>query len=510
MPRSVPRSSMRRWRHSTHLQAVAIPAAIFAANAQTATPATIPVATAAYTVTVRADSVRLLHVDATLRLADTTLHMVPWGGEHIPDGWRTFIKNERATDAAGRALTLERIVGRTWIVKAPINSEIRLSYDVNVQHDTGAWVPDPREAGYSLQDRVFIVGRGLFILPSFTLSNSVIRVVAPPTWKVSTPWDLVPGRPHEYRAATRRDLVESILFVGDFVEIPVKAAGFTVAFGIGPEFKEQASLYDDATNRLLREHLSTFGGTPTWNQMQVVINPNRKVNGGGGGVFRKSISMTFREAPTLAGIPGWGHTLSHELFHVWNAFTLLRGSADAEWLKEGGGDYFGVLALERSRLLSTEFYFMKLRMGYQRYMAVAGKMSLAASGEREAEFPQRELLYNGGWMVLLSLDADLRAKTHGAKSIDDVMRDMYQRTKAGTMPTFATADFLNSVNRVSGGDFSEFFAHYITGTETLPVDKYVQQIGLRVEANGSFVRDAAASSAAKQLLVNYLASKVNP
>ena len=71
------------------------------------------------------------------------------------------------------------------------------------------------------------------------------------------------------------------------------------------------------------------------------------------------------------------------------------------------------------------------------------------------------------------------------------MRDMYQRTKAGTMPTFATADFLNSVNRVSGGDYSEFFAHYITGTETLPVDKYVQQIGLRVEANGSFVRDAA-------------------
>lgn len=464
---------------------------------------------AAYTITVGADSIRLLHVEATMRLADTMLYMAPWGAEHIPDGWRTFVKNERATDMSGRPVVLERIAGRKWKVKLPANSEFRLSYDVDVRHDSGSWIPDVREAGYAFRDRVFIVGRGLFVLPSFTLDGTTIRVIAPAAWKLSTPWEPVPAKPREYTAATRRDLIESTLLVGDFADFTVSSDGFSVAFAVGREFSSQMSVYEDATRRLLREHANTFGGPPAWPNMQVVINPNPKVNGGGGGVFRKSISMTFSRAPTPGNLVEWGHTLSHEFFHVWNASTLIRGSSDAEWLLEGGGDYFGVLALTRAQLISTTAYFAKLRMALQRYRAVAGRMSLSASGEKEAEMPQRELLYNGGWVVLFALDADIRANSGGAKSLDDVMRDMYQRTKTGVMPTFATTDFLQSVNRVSGRNYAEFFARYITGQEVLPVDKYFSQLGLLLADGGAISANPDASQASKLLLANYLASKVN-
>lgn len=459
-----------------------------------------------YVITLRADSMRLVHVDAKLPLTDTLLSMVPWGAEHLPDGWRTFIKNERARDAEGHEVSLRRIAGRQWVVAAPVGSVIGLSYDLEIRHGESNWQPDVREAAFTLADRISIVGRALFILPSFDLTDTHITLRLPAGWKLSVPWDSVPGQSGEFVAATRRDLVESVLFAGEFNEFVVREGGLTVRFAIGHEIDNLRDVYINATRKMLAEHLGTFGGPPIWQTMQVLVNPDPLNRGGGGGVFRKSISMTFTTPPSAANITEWGHTFSHEFFHIWNASTLVGASTAEEWLKEGGGDYYGVLALPRAGLISTDAYLAKLSTGYRRYMAVAGKASLTDAGPRKAERLAQELLYNGGWCVLMALDIDLRTHSDGRLTLDDVMRDLYRKITTREVPSISNAAVLASLLKVSGTDYTSFFQQYVAGTAVLPFGEYVARMGLEITPGGNIQVRSTASVAERQLLATFFQS----
>jgi predicted metalloprotease with PDZ domain len=465
-------------------------------------------ASASYTLRYAADDVRRIQVTADLTLRDSLLFMVPFGGEHLPDGWRTFIRNERAVDTGGREVPLRRIEGRRWVVPGPMGRRIRLSYDVAVEHDRNSWVPDAREGGYVLPSRAFIVGRGLFIIPASDLPPTRIAIQLPAGWKVSVPWEAA-GDNRTFVAPTRRDLIESVVLAGEFDQFEVRDGDFTVSYAVGREFASATPLFRDFTQRLLREHMAVFGGQPAWKRMQVVVNPDPLRRGGGGGVFRRSISMTFTQIPDSASIPRWGHTLSHELFHVWNAHTLVRASPAEEWILEGGGDYFGVLALARAGLMAPEMAFWKMAEAYRRWAPDAGKISLAAAGDQENTPLGGNALYSGGWATLLALDIDLRSRSGGRVTLSHVMRAVFQRVSSGAISQVATSDYLAALEAVSGRDYAPFFARYVTGKELIPLDEYLPRIGLRFDASKRIERNPDATAAEKALLAAYLAPSMH-
>jgi len=95
--------------------------------------------------------------------------------------------------------------------------------------------------------------------------------------------------------------------------------------------------------------------------------------------------------------------------------------------------------------------------------------------------------YNKGALLGLLLDVEVRSRTNGQKSLDDVMRWMYQKlyeTPAATyyLPGrgYEEKDILAALNTVSGSDFSEFFARYVAGTAELPVADELAKLGLRL------------------------------
>ena len=106
--------------------------------------------------------------------------------------------------------------------------------------------------------------------------------------------------------------------------------------------------------------------------------------------------------------------------------------------------------------------------------------------------------------LLMGLDADIRAKTRGAHSLDDVLRDLRTATVAGRMNGVANDTLVASIKRVTGQDYKDFFARYVTGTEVIPFAQLVRGIGLTMDGDGRLAVDPAAPADAKARLEQYL------
>jgi len=452
-----------------------------------------------YTFTYSADSMRLVRVTAEFTLKDSTLAMVPYGAEHLPDGWRTFVHNERMT-SGGRPVALTRLPERRWKVAGPLGRPVRLTYDVAIDHDRKPWIPDAREAAYVRDWGVFTVGRAVFIYNDENARDIEIAFRLPEGWKVGTAWQ--PRGANAFTAPGWGDAINSVVFAGRFRSFDVRQESVTVSYAIGGGERWDASepLLRGVTTDMIDSYRRLFHGAPAA-RLFVVINPDRAGNGGGG-VFRQSISMTFPEPPSAAGILAWGHTLSHELFHVWNAHTMRRDGPSEEWFVEGFAEYYSNLTMARRGHYAVGGLLAKMSRALRTYERAAGQISLRQAGHQEWEQPGPDMLYNGGWMAALTLDMMIRQHSGGARSLDDAMTDLYQRLSGGT-PRLTNAELLAAVSRALGDDATPFFDRYVFGTERLPVAQAAAYVGLSAEG-GEFTLVANPSPAQSAAWAAYL------
>ena len=83
--------------------------------------------------------------------------------------------------------------------------------------------------------------------------------------------------------------------------------------------------------------------------------------------------------------------------------------------------------------------------------------------------------YTKGALVALCFDLTLRAEGH--TTLDDVMRALWQRCKAGPM---AEADFAAVLKELGGRAFNREIAAWVHGTRELPLEELLAQHGVAV------------------------------
>jgi predicted metalloprotease with PDZ domain len=422
---------------------------------------------------------RLVHVTAEFTVSDTLLAMVPYGAEHLSDGWRTFVSNERLTGAS-TSLRLERRPGRKWRIWAEAGQRVKLDYDVAIEHDLKPWIPNAREAAYVRPWGVFAVGRALFVYHNPEDTALVIRIAAPDGWKPTTAWTQIAA--NTYSVNSWSDVINSVVFVGDAKTFTVREGPIAVDYTLGgATFATSAAVLEPATHRILAHYLRLFGGAPAAG-MFVVINPDSSVHGGGGGVFRRSISMTFDAAPSATNIGSWGHTLAHEFFHIWNASAMPPASEAEEWIVEGIADYYAVLGMTRLGYFTLNGWLSKAQVWLSGYGAAAGQISLAQAGHQEWEGVGPSMLYSGGAVAALALDLSIRRATNSRRSLDDAMRHVFNltRTSGGRV---SNASFARAVRESTGFDATSFFEKYVHGKDTIAVRALLGDLGV-VTASG--------------------------
>jgi predicted metalloprotease with PDZ domain len=196
---------------------------------------------------------------------------------------------------------------------------------------------------------------------------------------------------------------------------------------------------------------------------------------------------------------------SHEYFHTWNVKRIkpaafapynlqVENYSPLLWLFEGFTSYYDDLMLVRAGVIAEPAYFKLLGKTIGSVLRGSGrtKQSVADSSfdawgkyYRQDENAPNAIIsyYTKGSLIGLVLDLSIRAKTGGKKSLDDVMRTLWQRygrdfyNGAGRGVTPAEVEVI--FDEISSGRFKPFFDKYIRGTEDLPLAKMLAPFGIK-------------------------------
>jgi predicted metalloprotease with PDZ domain len=216
-----------------------------------------------------------------------------------------------------------------------------------------------------------------------------------------------------------------------------------------------------------------------------------------------SSSIILRRASLLGAKPGdegYDHTLSitaHELFHAWNVKRIVPAAfapydywnatpTRLLWVMEGMTSYYGELTLVRSGLWSVERYLTHLESEIQLLETLPAREHLSLS---QASFdgwlsdpaqmhdhPNAWFsFYNKGEVVSALLDLTILRATDGQRSLDDVVRILWNEYGA-TGRGMEEDGMERAVARVA--DVGDFFARYVDGTEPLPYAELLTSAGV--------------------------------
>jgi predicted metalloprotease with PDZ domain len=191
---------------------------------------------------------------------------------------------------------------------------------------------------------------------------------------------------------------------------------------------------------------------------------------------------------------------SHEYFHTWNVKRIKPGIfapydlqnenyTSLLWLFEGFTSYYDDLMLVRSGVIDQDAYLKLVAKTINSVLRGSGrqKQSVAESSfdawvkyYRQDENAPNSIVsyYTKGSLVALGLDLTIRSETKGKKSLDDVMRLLWQRygrdfysSGPASGRGVADAEVEQLFDAVAGIKLRSFFDRYVRGTSDLPFEK---------------------------------------
>lgn len=147
-------------------------------------------------------------------------------------------------------------------------------------------------------------------------------------------------------------------------------------------------------------------------------------NAGGGVAFPNSFVVTYGEGVTAESLK---QILPHEMTHTWTSNDL------GKWYDEGDAVYYQALLPWRAGMISTEAYLDDLNKTAARYYT-----NPELSTPEEKIIPKfwsdvwlNTLGYDRGALYFAVLDGKIRRASDNRRSVDDLVRRMIQKARAG-------------------------------------------------------------------------------
>ncbi|GAB3775451.1 PDZ domain-containing protein [Spirosoma horti] len=192
---------------------------------------------------------------------------------------------------------------------------------------------------------------------------------------------------------------------------------------------------------------------------------------------------------------------SHELFHAWNIIRirpteLLPYDFTKEnyfstcFVAEGVTTYYGDLMLRQSGVFSDEAYLKELQVLFKRHFEHNGQafQSLTESSwdlwldGYDKGVPDRKVsVYHKGAIAALILDLHIRQLTNHARSLDDVMRLMWERFGKPFIG-YTLDDYRAITELVAGESLDWYYDLCIFGNQPLEakLNEYLAWVGLLI------------------------------
>ncbi|MDC1188978.1 hypothetical protein N8089_04205 [Flavobacteriales bacterium] len=197
---------------------------------------------------------------------------------------------------------------------------------------------------------------------------------------------------------------------------------------------------------------------------------------------------------------------SHELFHAWNVKSIRPAEmlpydftkenyTKMGYLTEGITTYYGDLMLKRSGVFNTSQYLKQINKILERHFFNYGAQNMSVADSSfdtwldgyERGIPNRKSsIYTEGCLLALITDLQIRTKSKGKNSLDNVMRafyhDYYQKGNGIT-----ENNFIKEINKASTSNLDDLWENYFNGTKPLfPVlKKALKKFGIKLNQEGN-------------------------
>jgi predicted metalloprotease with PDZ domain len=309
-------------------------------------------------------------------------------------------------------------------------------------------------------------------------------------WTIAT--GMTPAGSNTFTAPNYHDLVDMPFFIGRFDMDSVRAADRWIRLASYPRGAVSSAMHATALSQLARvvpPQVAVFGEAPWTNYtvMQIVDS----AFGGASGLEHQNSHVDILSPPYL-GSDFQPSLYAHEIFHSWNVKRLRPSEmwpyvysrpqpTPWLWVSEGITDYYADLAEVRGQVIEPAGFYQLLG---GKINEVNGVIPVALEDASLSTWVHPVdgtgyLYYPKGSLAGFMIDVMIRDASDNAKSLDTVMRELYQATyKQGR--GFTADDWWGAVSRAAGGkSFAEFYAKYIDGREPYPWDEILPKAGLK-------------------------------
>jgi predicted metalloprotease with PDZ domain len=447
----------------------------------------------------------MLEVEMRLRYASdapatVNLIMPVWTpGSYLVREFERHVQDFTATDGAGRALQWSKVNKDTWRVDTARARELRVRYNV--------YANELSVRTNEVNDRhAFWNNAALLFYPEGHLNApSTLHVEPFKDWKIATGLPAVSGERNTFRAENFDVLYDSPFLVSNFKTVEFEVKGVAHRVVIDGEGNYDAERVRRDVKKIVEAEVELMREIPYHDYTFILL---LGASGGGGLEHLNSTSLTWRRFgfSTESDWRGFYTLVAHEFFHLWNVKRIrpdALGPFDYTgenytrllWVAEGITSYYENLHVRRAGLMTDKQYLDAITRDIQNLQNTPGRLEQSAE---ESSFdawikqyrPDENTInttlsyYDKGAILGLLLDLEIRKRSAGARSLDDVMRSLYTDFFKKNR-NYTPEDFQREAEQAAGSSLEDFFRRFVRGREELDYDAALDAVGLRLDRSGT-------------------------
>lgn len=486
-----------------------------------------------FTVAMPRPHTHLLEVDVAIKRTasgpqEEQLVMPVWTpGSYMVREFARNVQDFTATDAANQSLKWEKTNKNTWRIVTNGAREWHARYRVYANELS------VRTSELNSSHAFWNNANILMYLEGFLKNPSTVRVIAPDVWKVATGLPAVLGQKNTFRAENFDVLYDSPFEVSNFKTLIFNVKGVAHRIVIDGEGNYDPERMRTDVQKIVEKQVELMGGEIPYRDYTFILH--LRADAGGGLEHLNSTALGYPRfgfriergdratsaAPNTTATPqrdyrGFLGLVSHEFFHLWNVKRIkpdALGPFDYTqenytknlWVAEGITDYYADLVLRRAGLISEGEFLGATARSIQSLQNTPGRLEQSveeSSFDSWIKFYRQDedsvnsqiSYYDKGAILGLLLDLEIRKRSSGAKSLDDVMRYLYTEFFKKDR-NYAPLDFQKACELMAGSSLEDFFKRFVRGKEELDYNVAFEAAGLRLDTNappsGNTVSDRA-------------------
>ena len=438
-------------------------------------------------------------------------------GSYLVREFERNVQDFAAADAAGQPLKWEKTNKNTWRISTNGAREWHATYRVYANELS------VRTSELNSDHAFWNNANLLMYLEGYLKSPSTVRVLAPDVWKVATGLPIVPGQKNTFRAENFDILYDSPFEASNFKTLVFNVKGVPHRIVIDGAGNYDPERMRTDVQKIVETEVEIMGGEIPYHDYTFILH--LRSNAGGGLEHLNSTALGYPRfgfrirsgdratsaAPNATDgferdYRGFLGLVSHEFFHLWNVKRIrpdALGPFDYTqenytkvlWVAEGITDYYSDLALRRAGLISESDYLSATARAIQNMQNTPGRLVQSAEESSfdawvkyyrpdENSVNSQVSYYDKGALLGLLLDLEIRKRSGGAKSLDDVMRYLYAEFYKKNR-NYGPADFQKATELMAGGSLEEFFSKYVRGVQELDYNAALDAAGLKLETRAA-------------------------